>query len=61
MLNPYDKERRQSKAYLAKKSIVKDVWIGSGLIMLGSQSVPMICFMGLLTTFVSFAILDETP
>jgi len=60
MWNRYDTERRSSDKYLAKKSLVKDIWIGSGLIMLGSQAPAMIVFMSLLTTFLSFAILDET-
>ncbi len=61
MWNRYDYERRSSAKYLAKKSLVKDIWIVSGLIMLCSQSLAMIASLTLLTTFLAFAILDETP
>ncbi len=51
--------RRSTAAYRRKRRIVRDVWIGSGLAMLllpFKVLVPLLLF----TTFISFAILDET-
>ncbi len=51
--------RRTTAVYRRKRRIVRDVWIGSGLAMLLlplKALVPLLLF----TTFLSFAILDET-
>lgn len=53
-------KRRFTPGYRRKKSIVKNVWIASGLIMILQVSVAMILVIALGTTFLSFAILDET-
>ncbi len=51
--------RRATSKYRRKKSRVMNLWIGSGLIML-FLSLPGVIALGLLTTFLSFAVLDET-
>ncbi|MCW8193930.1 hypothetical protein F6455_03910 [Proteobacteria bacterium 005FR1] len=52
--------RRFTRRYRKKKEIVKSVWIGSGLVMLAFPALPLIVALSLLTTFLSFVILDET-
>jgi hypothetical protein len=53
--------RRFTVRYRRKKGIVKNVWIASGLLM-ALQSIPAVVIaIALGTTFLSFAILDETP
>ncbi len=51
--------RRATARYRRKKSMVLNLWIGSGLLML-FLSPPGIIVLALLTTFLSFTILDET-
>ena len=58
-LFPVD-DRRQSIKYKRKKSLVRSIWITSGLIMLTFPVLPFVAAMSLLTTFLSFVILDET-
>ncbi len=55
----YDSERRGSPRYRAKRSLVRDVWIGVGLIMLVLPDPAAVAMLALLATFVSFMILDE--
>lgn len=51
--------RRQTEVYLQKKDLVKDIWIGSGMIIIFMPlSIQMT--MLLATVFLSFCILDET-
>jgi len=51
--------RRTTHKYRRKKTIVRDVWIVSGLLMIPSP--PMLVLaLALATAFLSFAILDET-
>jgi len=57
----YDHARRSHPRYRAKRRIVKDVWIGSGTLMILFPEPAAVAAMALLTTFVSFMILDETP
>lgn len=52
--------RRYTRTYRKKKEIVKSVWLGSGLVMLAFPALPLVAALGLLTTFLSFVILDET-
>lgn len=52
--------RRYTRSYRKKLEVVKSVWIGSGLIMLAFPALPFVAALGLLTTFLSFVILDET-
>lgn len=52
--------RRLSPAYRAKQQIVKQVWMGAGMVMLIHPVLPMVTIISLFTTFVAFAILDET-
>lgn len=75
--NPYDREahgaddgvpdalhpsrRRLTRRYRRKRDIVKNIWIGSGLVMLAHGSPALIVALGLGTTFLAFMILDETP
>lgn len=53
--------RRFTTKYRRKRSIVKSVWIASGLVMILQASPVMMVAMALGTTFLSFVILDETP
>ncbi len=52
-------DRRLTAIYKRKQSLVKDVWIGSGLIII---FMPLSIQMTMLiaTIFLSFCILDET-
>ncbi len=52
--------RRYTRRYAAKRRIVRDVWIVSGLIMLALPLAAQI-LLALATTFLAFVILDETP
>jgi hypothetical protein len=56
----YDVERRSHPRYRAKRRIVRDLWIGASTVMLLIPVPAVICALALLTTFVSFMILDET-
>jgi hypothetical protein len=53
--------RRRTPAYRAKQRLVKDLWLGAGLLILVQPVLPLAMIIGLLTTFIAFAILDETP
>jgi hypothetical protein len=53
--------RRLTRRYRRKRDIVKNIWIGSGLVMLAQGSPALIVALGLGTTFLAFMILDETP
>ncbi|WP_264300108.1 hypothetical protein [Microbulbifer hainanensis] len=39
---------------------MKNLWIGTSLLMLCFPLLPFVLAIGLLTSFLSFAILDET-
>ena len=52
--------RRFTPAYRRKQGIVKNVWIGSGIVMIVTGSTALILGLGLGTVFLSFMILDET-
>jgi hypothetical protein len=52
--------RRFTASYRRKRGIVKNVWIGSGLLMIALGSPPAILGIALGTVFLSFMILDET-
>lgn len=52
--------RRLTQTYKKKQDIVKNLWIGSGFIMLLIPFLPYLVAAALLTTFLSFVILDET-
>lgn len=56
-----NRARRHTAKYKRKQSLVKSIWITSGLIMLTNPVLPFIAALSLLTTFLSFVILDETP
>ncbi|MEH6625359.1 MAG: hypothetical protein V7739_02865 [Motiliproteus sp.] len=49
-----------TKAYKAKKQIVKGLWIATGLLMIAYPLLPFMVTLGLFTTFLSFSILDES-
>lgn len=51
--------RTLTKGYVARKSFVKSMWIGSALMMLVMPALPVVIGLGLFTTFVSFMYLDE--
>lgn len=52
--------RRTTHKYKLKKKLVRDLWIGSGLLMLPAP--PMLALaMALTTALLAFVILDETP
>lgn len=46
--------------YRAKRSLVKNVWIAAGAIMLCGPTAPMLLIVGLSASLISFIILDET-
>lgn len=52
--------RRLTHSYKKKQDIVKNLWIGSGLLMLVIGVLPYLVAATLFTTFISFVILDET-
>ncbi|MCK7596827.1 hypothetical protein M0G74_06025 [Microbulbifer sp. CAU 1566] len=52
--------RRYSRRYRIKRGWVKNLWIGASLLMICFPLLPFIVGLGLLTSFLSFAILDET-
>lgn len=52
--------RRYTASYRRKRGICKNIWIGSGLLMLLNATPEVIIALGLGTTFLSFMILDET-
>jgi len=49
-----------TRRYRAKRRIVRDVWLGSGCVMLLNPVLPFMLALGLATTLLAFAILDET-
>lgn len=51
--------RRQTAVYRQKRSLVKDIWIGSGLIVIFMPLSVQLTLL-LATVFLSFCILDET-
>ena len=52
-------QRRLTPSYQRKKAMVKNLWLGSGLIMLANPIPGLIVVGALLTTFLAFMILDE--
>ena len=55
------KDRRQTPRYRAKRRIVRDLWIVSGALMALFPIPGLVAILALLTTFLGFTILDETP
>lgn len=53
-------KRRFTTLYMRKKGFVKSVWIGSGLLMILVATPALVLALAMGTTFLSFAILDET-
>lgn len=51
--------RRYTRKYRLKRKIVRDVWIVSGVLMIGAP-LGAVIVLALGTTFLSFMILDET-
>ncbi len=49
-----------TRRHARKVGIVKNIWIGGGLLMLTLGSWPAVLTISLLLTFVSFVVLDET-
>ena len=52
--------RRLTRVYRRKQGLVKNLWIGSGCLMLLNPVLPFVMLVGLITTLFSFVILDET-
>ncbi|MCK9530187.1 MAG: hypothetical protein M0R77_06445 [Gammaproteobacteria bacterium] len=52
--------RRRTRSYRRKQRLVRDLWIVSGLMMLGAPLGGMLA-LALGTLLVAFVILDETP
>ena len=52
--------RRLTAHYKKKQGVVKNLWIGAGLVMLLVATLPFVFSAILFTTFLSFVILDET-
>ena len=58
---PDDDQRDQTFARkAAKRNLVKDLWIGAGLLMLAIGETAAIAALALACTCLSFMILDET-
>lgn len=55
-----DRDPCHPSARAAKRSLVKDVWIGAGLLMLSVGETALIAIIALVCTCLSFMILDET-
>ena len=54
-------KRRFTAVYRRKQGVVKNLWIGCGLVMIVLQASPPLVFaLAMATMFLSFAILDET-
>lgn len=51
--------RRSTRKYRRKQRLVRDLWIVSGLVMIGIPLGAMLA-LGLGTTLIAFVILDET-
>jgi len=49
----------QSNAYKQRIEMVKDIWIGSGLVMLAVAQPAFIIALSLFITFLSFAFLEK--
>ena len=49
-----------TRRYRAKRRVVRDVWLGSGCVMLLYPVLPFMLTVGLATILLSFVILDET-
>ncbi|WP_346836388.1 hypothetical protein [Microbulbifer sp. SAOS-129_SWC] len=59
--DPNDAHRRRyTRRYRLKRGWVKNLWIGTALLMLCFPLLPVVLALGLLSAFLSFAILDET-
>ena len=56
----YYHRRRLTARYLAKKRKVKTLWIVAGAIMLLNPQLSFVVVVGLITTFLSLGILDDT-
>ena len=52
--------RRYTRSYRIKRNWVKNLWIGASLLMICFPLLPFVLGLGLFTSFLSFAILDET-
>ena len=52
--------RRYTVEYRKKRRLVRDLWLGVGLLMLCFPIAAVFVGVGLFTTFLSFMILDET-
>ena len=52
--------RRLTARYLARKRKVKTLWIVAGLVMLLNPRPSFVVLVGLITTFLSLGILDDT-
>ncbi|MGI9274627.1 MAG: hypothetical protein ACR2PT_07240 [Endozoicomonas sp.] len=52
--------RTFTRSYKAKKGLVRNLWIGAGLLVLLNPVLPVLLLVALPTTFLSFLILDET-
>lgn len=53
--------RRLTGVYHKKQRIVRGLWFAALLLMLAFPLLHLVVPVSLLTTFISFAILDETP
>lgn len=52
--------RRFTAKYRNKQRLVRSLWFSMGLLMLAFPLLHVVVFVTMLTTFVSFSILDET-
>jgi len=52
--------RRFTAKYKSKQRIVRGIWLSFAVVALCFQALQIFFALGLLTTFISFCILDET-
>ena len=53
--------RRFTTKYRRKRCLVKNLWIGAGLLVLLHPTPAMLLIVGLAATLLAFTVLDETP
>lgn len=51
--------RRLTGTYRARRRLTRRIWMGAGLLTLVHPELPVAVILALLSTFISFAVLDE--
>lgn len=53
--------RRFTRSYRRKRGLVKNLWMGAGLVILLQPTLAFLITVTLAMTFLAFVVLDETP